>query len=282
MEFGKEDAQKIRKERIALGWRLSDLQLASGIPKSALSRIERNDFKMSPSWESYINLIREALRDGIKDKPRLDDIRNCKIVKKFLNNDRWFVSLDPPFNGKRIIPQAHYNWLSKNPRFEDIPDGYALHHLDFNQLNDDISNVALMKKDHHIAHHLKYVQDKAENQKIKLRTPIMLGENLSIPRVSRIKSYKEQERWGLRWQQTDTITRKRVEKQITRIRDRPLRSREEAEKAKELFMRIHPSFRTGVEALKVKDLICQIHETISSEEDIEEAYNLVKEFFPQF
>lgn len=77
------------------------------------------------------------------------------IIEKYLKDDRWYVKLQLPLNGKTCMPQATYVWLIGNPIFEDIPQGYVIHHLDHDQLNDDISNLALMQKHHHIAHHFK-------------------------------------------------------------------------------------------------------------------------------
>jgi len=53
-------------------------------------------------------------------------------------------------------------WLQHNPGFEAVPKGYVVHHLDHDELNNDISNLALMQKFHHIAHHAKQKTVKTE------------------------------------------------------------------------------------------------------------------------
>lgn len=59
-------------------------------------------------------------------------------------------------NGRRItMPLANAVWLRGNPSFEGIPRGHVIHHLDYDPMNDDVSNLALMYKLHHIAHHFK-------------------------------------------------------------------------------------------------------------------------------
>jgi hypothetical protein len=63
------------------------------------------------------------------------------------------------------MPEACYVWLVHNPIFKDIPSGYVIHHLDGNPINNDPSNLVLMQKHHHLAHHLK---NKIIHPKIKL------------------------------------------------------------------------------------------------------------------
>ena len=79
-----------------------------------------------------------------------------KIAKKYFRKDRWYVRLEKPNGRTESLPHANYNWLVGNPAFPGIPKGYVIHHLDKDPLNDDISNLALMSKNHHRAYHLKY------------------------------------------------------------------------------------------------------------------------------
>jgi len=132
---------------------------------------------------------------------------------------------------------------------------------------------------HHIAYHIKQSNDK-EKEKIQLRPPIRLGENPSLPRVNQISNYKKEPRWGFRWQETDIATGKRVERLILKIGDKPLKTQKEAEKARDLFIKIHPFFQQKENILKVKDLICQINADINLIE-VEEAYHLIKKIFPR-
>ena len=82
-------------------------------------------------------------------------IQNHKVIEKVLKKGRWHVILDQSFNGRKTMPHAQYVWLMGNPGFKEIPKGYVIHHLDHDEQNDDISNLALMQKHHHSAHHWK-------------------------------------------------------------------------------------------------------------------------------
>lgn len=83
------------------------------------------------------------------------EIKDFKIVEKVFKRDIWFVVLDNPYNGRKTMPYCHYVWLKGNPIFHVIPTGYVIHHLDHDKQNDDISNLVLMQKHHHVAHHWK-------------------------------------------------------------------------------------------------------------------------------
>ena len=96
-----------------------------------------------------------------------NNIKDKKIIVKFARKNRWYIRLD---NGLSTItmPYANYVWLLNNPGFEETPIGYAVHHLDNDSFNDDVSNLALMYKHHHTAYHLKHIQ--APKTKIELDT----------------------------------------------------------------------------------------------------------------
>jgi hypothetical protein len=96
-----------------------------------------------------ISLEKSTLSDAISEGEK-------NIVEKFIMAGRWHVRVDPPFKGKEVWRYAHYVWLLGNPAFKDIPKHYVIHHLDRNELNDDISNLVLMLGFHHQAFHLKY------------------------------------------------------------------------------------------------------------------------------
>lgn len=208
----------------------------------------------------------------------MEDIRQYEITRIYFNQGRWFVAFRGTFNGKKTMPRANYNWLLANPQFEDVPPGYCLHHLDCDEINDDVTNLALMKSNHHNAYHFKLNKDN-NNERVKLRPPVRLGENPSVPKVYRMHSYKNTERWSFRWQETD-FSGKRIDRQISRIKDKAFQTEKEAEKAKKLFMKIHPHFRKGQDVSKIDNLIYQINENIEPEER-EDAYYLIKKVFPQ-
>jgi hypothetical protein len=79
---------------------------------------------------------------------------NNKVAEKILRNGRWHVRLETSIRGRKTVPLAWYVWLKGNPGFKDIPDNYVVHHLDHDELNDDISNLVIMSRYHHTAHHI--------------------------------------------------------------------------------------------------------------------------------
>jgi len=89
-------------------------------------------------------------------------ISEYEVVRKIFKKDRWYVVLDQSFYTQKTIPNAVYVWLTENPTFERVPPGYVIHHLDRNELNDDISNLALMQRFHHLAHHSKRKEVKSK------------------------------------------------------------------------------------------------------------------------
>jgi hypothetical protein len=106
------------------------------------------------------------------DEKHITPIQKCKIVEKYLVKDRWHVKLDPPYCGQAKFFHAHYVWLLANPAFYDIPLGYEVHHLDGDRQNDDISNLVIMLKTHHAAHHSK---QKTPKTKVSIRPGFSRG-----------------------------------------------------------------------------------------------------------
>jgi hypothetical protein len=77
------------------------------------------------------------------------------IEEVVIKRGRYFQKVE-----NRFIPRAIAVWLKNNPSFNEIPRGYVIHHLDYDELNDDISNLCLMYKTHHVAHHWKNINKK--------------------------------------------------------------------------------------------------------------------------
>jgi hypothetical protein len=107
----------------------------------------------------------------------MDKISKCNIVKKMLSRGRWFVTLDRDFYGEKRIPHAQYVWLTGNPSFLAVPKHYVVHHLDHDSMNDDISNLVLMDKHHHMAHHVK---QRTVNSKVDFKYTV-LGRRIFVP-----------------------------------------------------------------------------------------------------
>jgi hypothetical protein len=86
------------------------------------------------------------------------------------------------------MPFANYVWMCGNPSFASIPRGYVIHHLDHNKLNDDITNLAIMFKHHHYAHHIK---EKTIDTPVELETigqeDILFDNPISQPRLAYMK-----------------------------------------------------------------------------------------------
>lgn len=78
-----------------------------------------------------------------------------EIIETIFKVDRFYVKVKADDGRQRIFPRANFVWLQGNPSFVAIPAAYVIHHLDFDKTNDDISNLALMLKYHHVAYHWK-------------------------------------------------------------------------------------------------------------------------------
>ena len=81
--------------------------------------------------------------------------RSYEISRKYIRKDRVYVQIENKYGKTETMPFANYQWLICNPPFPGIPKGYVVHHLDHDEFNDDPSNLALMGKDQHTAHHWK-------------------------------------------------------------------------------------------------------------------------------
>ena len=87
--------------------------------------------------------------------PKKVDLSRCRVLKQLIQQNRFILLLQ---NGDdKIIRmfRANYIWLKYNPSFKKIPSGYVVHHLDHDETNDDISNLALMARHYHLSYHFK-------------------------------------------------------------------------------------------------------------------------------
>jgi len=78
-----------------------------------------------------------------------------EIQETVFKKDRFYVVVKTSDGRTNKIPRANFVWLRGNPSFKEIPKGYVVHHLDHDKTNDDISNIVIMAKFHHVAHHWK-------------------------------------------------------------------------------------------------------------------------------
>lgn len=209
----------------------------------------------------------------------MENIKDYEITRKFFHQGRWFVNFRGKFNGKQRMPYANYVWLLNNQQFKDIPPGYVIHHLDGDEVNNDISNLALMKKQYHLAYHYKSKKNEESAERIRLRPTIGLGRDLTVPKISQSVMRDSSPIWRFRWQETD-IGGKRISREISKIKDKIFRTKEDAERGMTLFMKIHPSFKSEEDMPKIYNLLQQINQEIESDET-EDMYYLIKKTFPQ-
>lgn len=157
------------------------------------------------------------------------NLQGCTVIEKVFKKDRWCVVLDRGNGVTRTMPQYRYNWLVNNPSFESIPKGYAVHHLDYDKTNDDPSNLALMQRYHHVAHHWKH---KKIETKVKIRIdPRAIKRNGYYPVTEPEVCYnKQQSCWCLRFFEDHGEELRR--RYISTYRDKKFKSKEDAEKAK--------------------------------------------------
>jgi hypothetical protein len=167
-------------------------------------------------------------------------IKDYVVIGKILQQERWKVILDAPFNGKKTMPLAHYNWLMGNPSFSEIPKGYAIHHLDNDPLNDDISNLALIHKHHHTAYHLKY---KNIETKIEYRRDIdMLDTIYQWDRIPKTFGYYKRkdtktERWVLWWHARESG--KSMSRSLSSYEGKPFRREEDVIRARDEIIELY-------------------------------------------
>jgi hypothetical protein len=89
-------------------------------------------------------------------------ISTYQCLRVFARRGRIYVALKNGNEAQVTMPRANYVWLKSNPSFLTVPNGYAVHHLDHDETNDDPSNLVIMYKHHHVAHHLKQITAKVE------------------------------------------------------------------------------------------------------------------------
>lgn len=164
-------------------------------------------------------------------KERCNNIKNCKIIKKAFRKGRWFVILEHAFNGNKRIPLAHYVWLKGNPAFHKVPPGYVIHHLDYDELNDDITNLVLMLRQHHIAHHWK--QGSADPE-IKIEFDWGISHRTDFYPLTEPKIYPRTDGKAFYVQFRESINKDKTVK-VYNYNGQILRTREDAENFKSLI-----------------------------------------------
>jgi len=201
-----------------------------------------DDGKVRNIWYSNIKYHGNGHTDNDLIKPASEkkSIKDYVVIEKILQQERWKVILDAPFNGKKTMPLAHYNWLMGNPSFSEIPKGYAIHHLDNDPLNDDISNLALIHKHHHTAYHLKY---KNIETKIEYRRDIDILDTIyqwdRIPKTFGYYKRKDTktERWVLWWNARENG--KSISRSLSSYEGKPFRREEDVTRARDEIIELY-------------------------------------------
>ena len=210
---------EIKKNRKILGWSMEELAKRANVDYGVVADIEKNKFPQTLAWFNNINRLVAVLNAAL-----YRNVEDFEILDKFIRKGRWFVRLQKG-DTTRTMPQANYMWLKGNPGFKEIPKAYSVHHLDHDPLNDDLSNLALMYKHHHVAHHLK--QKKAPIVPIRI-DPQDLGSPIRRPRIY---YHRNMDRWFISY--TINELGKTVTKSKRNIdgRGKNFKTKEEAEKA---------------------------------------------------
>ena len=170
-----------------------------------------------------------------------NNLKDGKVIKKQLQAGRWFVILEFPRKYKKKIPgnpmlknekikisQSHYNWLIGNPSFVNVPQGYVIHHLNGDKLNDDVSNLALMNRTHHMAHHAKQIPIDPVEIEVKGFRPI--GNDILGVSPGKFWHGKKigglEERWFVRWNEGPSGNK--YGRKISKYKGKPIRTEEQA------------------------------------------------------
>lgn len=152
------------------------------------------------------------------------------VVSKTIREGRCHVTLTTESGTSATMPNAHYAWLLANPVFNEIPKGYSIHRLDFDPLNDDPTNLVLMKSTLHGAYHFKH---SAKNSTPPTRAFIQdaslpsLGSNIARITVS---FNKQRNRWGLTWMEGERGKKK--QRKLYAFNGKPFESKEDAEECR--------------------------------------------------
>lgn len=87
------------------------------------------------------------------------------------DSSRYWIKISEP---NQWIPNARFVWMQNGGT---VPDGFVLHHLDGNTLNDDMSNLALVSRGHHVdIHRDKLQENKPSEIPLKDVTCSLCGE----------------------------------------------------------------------------------------------------------
>lgn len=115
----------------------------------------------------------------------------------------YYLGNVPDENGKKHAVRCHvYVWEKANGK---VPDGYAVHHIDHNPANNDLSNLQLIKRGAHQSYHASLHKDKArENMDKSARPAAIKWHGSKLGREWHKEHYEEYTRE--QWMQPVTLT----------------------------------------------------------------------------
>lgn len=150
-----------------------------------------------------------------------------EIIETKFKEGRFYITIKYPDGKQATMPRANMVWLEGNPSFKSIPKGYVIHHLDYDKSNDDISNLSLMYKFHHVAHHWK---QKKIHSKIDLNEK-EIPEDLSMYSPTKRPYYNYHapaKRYYVGFYEKNECG-KSVEKRVWRFNGKPILTKDAAE-----------------------------------------------------
>lgn len=103
-----------------------------------------------------------------------------EVIETFIRDNRFYVRIKKGAERVETLPRANYVWLKSNPGFKQIPAAYVVHHLDWDQTNDDRTNLVIMQKYLHSAYHWKH---KVTGVKINISEDNVDVSGLTNPKV---------------------------------------------------------------------------------------------------
>ena len=125
----------------------------------------------------------------------MNKILNTKYGRAKIDNHGYYriTSGKEGNNGKRLHRLIWEDYHGKK-----IPEGYVVHHIDGNKLNNDIGNLKLMNHSEHLSHHHKgKVVSKEARKKM---SESMKGEKNAFNVCIKIRKYKNKTcKQGFNW-----------------------------------------------------------------------------------
>ena len=154
-------------------------------------------------------------------------------IEKIFRKDRWYLRITNGEHSKTVL-QANYVCLQGNPAFLDIPVGYVIHHLDGDKQNDDISNLVIMQKQHHVAYHWKH---KIVEPELNLADwAVKVGRTFYIP-LNQPKIYKHGDGFRIYIREQAQDGRKKTV-WVSKWEGKPIETREMAEWVKSELLKM--------------------------------------------